>query len=103
MYDEVLRALGPEAKAVLQALISAGTQAGLPVLSLVPPLRFADDLEVPSFLEVTYESFTVRRGCDIGRGVVCSADESVQAIALSTQISPAPDPMPPGLSIETDG
>ena len=103
VYDEVLRALGPDAKTRLQTLISAKTQAGLPALSLLRPLRFADDLEVPSYLEVTYESFTVRRGCDVGPKVVCSADKTIQAISLSTQIATAPDPMPPGLTIDTGG
>ena len=103
VYEEVLRALGPEAETVLPTLISGRTQAGLPVLSLVPPLRFADDLEVPSYLEVTYESFTVRRGCDIGPSVVCSGDKTVQAASLSTQVASAPDPMSPRLSIETGG
>lgn len=80
MYEHVLESLGPDAKTRIQQAITVTSMEGLPVLSLKEPLRFADDREVHSFLEVTYESFAVRRGCGSPPESVCSDDESIQIV-----------------------
>ncbi len=99
VYQQVLDRLGTDARPLLTASVAGHDQAGLPVLDLSPPLRFATDEEVPSALEVSYRTFVVRRGCDPSPGVVCSEDRSVQAVPLENVVSLSPGPPPPGLTI----
>lgn len=54
------------------------TPGRLPSLRLTPPLRWADDDEVPSVMEVDYGWFSVRRGCP-EEALQCS---ELRAVAL---------------------
>lgn len=79
--DEVLMALGPEARTIVEDGIRAHSVNGMAVLDLGSPFVFTEQREIPLRLEVQYETFAVRRGCEPSLGGVCSRDGSVQVIA----------------------
>lgn len=87
----------------MQTLRSSVTERnGFPVIRLHDPLRFAEDYEVPVSMEVAYDTFVVRRGCD--RNVAwgrCSPDQAVQVVALAGLVAPAPPTPPPSLLIRS--
>jgi hypothetical protein len=103
VYPVVLDRLGPDGRDILAQAVRGSVVSDLPVLALEAPLRFADDDEIPLQMEVQYETFAVRRGCDPQRGVVCSRDGLVQAIPLSLLVAPAPRDPPPTIWIESTG
>jgi hypothetical protein len=93
--DGVLSRMGPEARVRIADSISAAARERMPVLTLEPPLSFADDAEVPASMEVMYETFTVRRGCDDTDEATCSDDGCVQVLLLADLVAPTP-PTPDG-------
>jgi hypothetical protein len=88
-YEEAWEALGSEADVLFTDAISGDVEAGSPVLRLKPPFRWAADTELPFAMEVTFETFAVRRGCD-DLAVACSPLGGVQVIPLDRLYSIAP-------------
>jgi hypothetical protein len=88
---DVLDELGPRARRRIEDGIAASSSGGLPVLRLQRPLRFADDADVPSSMEVMYETFTVRRGCSNVEGTDCSDDGCVHVVPLAALVAPPPE------------
>ena len=86
---EVLEALGPDAEAIIRDSVRGSVAAGYPTLLLEPPFRWATDTELPLQMEVTFETFAVRRGCD-DLAVACSAFGGVQVIPVDRLWSGAP-------------
>jgi hypothetical protein len=74
--EETLESLGEGAPNIVMGAISTGSSLGMPVLLLNDPFRW--DLErFP--VEVTYETFAIRRACGV-QALVCSGNELVQLI-----------------------
>lgn len=87
--DEVWQALGSAANEVFFSAFVGEVEGGFPVLKLDPPFRWATDLEVSTAMEVTFETFAVRRGCD-QIAVACNRQGGVQVIPLDRLYSVAP-------------
>jgi len=87
--DEVFAALGPEAGTIIEAGIRAYPVNGMAALDLDYPFVFTEQREIPLRLEILYETFAVRRGCDPSPEVVCSGDGSVHAIPTGLGSLPA--------------
>lgn len=88
-YDEVLEELGPDASKTIHRSIRGSNLLSIPLLSLTLPLRWAtpdDQLTVP--MEVAYETFVVRKGCD-EIAVACSPSRGAQVIPMDRVVSPA--------------
>lgn len=82
VYDHVVAELGELTESILLDSIvphDPPHDSGLPVFELLPPLRWADDYEVPLHMEVAYRDFVVRRGCS-DLAVACSTDDSVEVV-----------------------
>lgn len=92
VYDHVVAELGESTESILLDSIIAHDpphDSGLPVFELLPPLRWADDYELPLAMEVAYRDFVVRRGCS-HLAVACSPDESVEVVPSDRVVSPHP-------------
>lgn len=74
--EETLASLGEGAPNVVMGSISTGSSVGMPVLLLEDPFRW-DPEQFP--VEVTYETFAIRRACG-EQAMVCSENELVQLI-----------------------
>jgi hypothetical protein len=98
LSDEVWEVLGSAANEVFFNAFSGEIENELPVLRLAPPFRWATDLEVPTAMEVTFETFAVRRGCD-GIAVACSPQGGVQVIPLDRFYPSAPQWDEPRVSV----
>jgi hypothetical protein len=61
-----------------------------PRLVLTPPLRWADDAEVPLQMLVQYETFAVLRGCGPD-AVACNLTRAVQVVPLDRLVAPSPE------------
>ncbi len=89
LYDEVWEELGAAANEVFFNAFGGDIENGFPVLRLDPPFRWATDFEVPTAMEVTFETFAVRRGCD-EIVVACNRQGGVQVMPLDRLYSSAP-------------
>jgi hypothetical protein len=71
--------VAPDERELRQAVESIDGQesAGLPVLKLEPPLRWASDIETETVMQVQYSTFSVRRGCQT-LAATCSVGHAVQ-------------------------
>jgi hypothetical protein len=74
--EETLESLGEGAPNVVMRSISTGSNLDMPVLMLDDPFRW-DPEQFP--VEVTYETFAIRRACG-EQAMVCSGNEVVQLI-----------------------
>jgi hypothetical protein len=74
--EETLESLGEGAPNIVMGGISTGSSLGMPVLLLNDPFRW-DPERFP--VEVTYETFAIRRACGV-QALVCSGNEMVQLI-----------------------
>jgi hypothetical protein len=74
--EETLESLGEGAPNIVMGAISTGSSLGMPVLLLNDPFRW-DPERFP--VEVTYETFAIRRACGV-QALVCSGNEMVQLI-----------------------
>jgi hypothetical protein len=74
--EETLESLGEGAPDIVMGSISTGSSLGMPVLLLDDPFRW-DPEQFP--VEVTYETFAIRRACG-DQALVCSGNEVVQLI-----------------------
>jgi hypothetical protein len=74
--EETLESLGEGAPYIVMGSISTGSRLGMPVLVLDDPFRW-DQEQFP--VEVTYETFAIRRACS-EHALVCSGNEVVQLI-----------------------
>ena len=101
VYDDMLERLGPEGRDLLAGSVRGYSVGELPVLELSPPLRFAADHELPLAMEVEYQTFVIRRGCEPRLGAVCSEDGLVQAIPLRSLVSGVPRLPPNTIQIES--
>jgi hypothetical protein len=99
VYDDLLEALGPEAHEIIQNGIRVHLVNGMPALDLDTPFFFPDDADYPFQMEVMYQTFFVRRGCNPHPEAVCSADGLLHAIPRHLSEGP---PLPPSFSIESD-
>ncbi len=79
LYDEVWEKLGSAANEVFFSAFVGEVEGGFPVLKLDPPFRWATDLESPTPMEVSFDTFAVRRGCD-QIAVACNSQGGVQVI-----------------------
>lgn len=77
--EDVLEHLGQRADQVITSSIRLDTTRGLPVLELDPPFRWPVGSEPSAPMEVRYESFVVRAGCE-ELAVACSQTGAVQVI-----------------------
>ena len=99
-YDEFLAV--PGARELLRTGITARTRYRMPVLQLSSPLRFATSDEVPSYMEVEYETFSVLRGCDESLApLACTSRPGAQVVSADVLYAPAPAPPdgPVGLAL----
>ncbi|MDE0216395.1 MAG: hypothetical protein OXN79_07445 [bacterium] len=90
VYDHVVAELGETTESILLDSIVAldpPHESGLPVFELLPPLRWADDYEVPLHMEVAYRDFVVRRGCS-ELAVACSPGKAVEVVPGDRVASP---------------
>ncbi len=71
--------VSPDERELRQAVesIDGRESAGLPVLDLEPPLRWASDIETETVMQVQYSTFSVRRGCRT-LAATCSDRHAVQ-------------------------
>ncbi len=71
--------VSPDERELRQAVesIDGRESAGLPVLDLEPPLRWASDIETETVMQVQYSTFSVRRGCRT-LAATCSDKHAVQ-------------------------
>lgn len=92
VYDHVVAELGESTESILLDSIvplDPPHDSGLPVFELLPPLRWADDYELPLHMEVSYRDFVVRRGCS-DLAVACSPDNFVEVVPRDRVRSPHP-------------
>ena len=92
VYNHVVAELGESTESILLDSIvplDPPHESGLPVFELLPPLRWANDYELPLHMEVSYRDFVVRRGCS-NLAVACSPDESVEVVPSDRVVSPHP-------------
>ena len=90
VYDHVVAELGETTESILLdsiVALDAPHESGLPVFELLPPLRWADDYEVPLHMEVAYRDFVVRRGCS-ELAVACSPGKAVEVVPGDRVASP---------------
>ncbi|MDE0236688.1 MAG: hypothetical protein OXN95_05630 [bacterium] len=90
VYDHVVAELGELTESILLDSIvprDPPHDSGLPVFELLPPLRWADDYEVPLHMEVAYRDFVVRRGCS-ELAVACSPGKAVEVVPGDRVASP---------------
>lgn len=92
VYDHVVAELGASTESIfLDSIIARDPphDSGLPAFELLPPLRWADDYEIPLQMMVSYRDFVVRRGCS-DLAVACSPDDSVEVVPSDRVVSPHP-------------
>ncbi len=90
VYEDILEAWGDGIEAdLLQHIRPVNGESGLPSFELSGPFLWAEDTDVPAFMEVFYDTFVVRRGCGES-GVSCSSSGSVQVIPIDEVVAPAP-------------
>lgn len=87
--EDILERLGPDAERIITSSIRLSTTRGLPVLELDAPFRWPAGPEFPVPLEVHYEDFVIRAGCE-SLAVACSRTGAVQLIPRA---EPWPRPM----------
>ena len=98
VYKEVTEALGPRAREILTDGIRLREDLGLPVFELGPPFRLARVGEVPSWMEVKYETFVVRPGC-LFTPVICDDTRSLQIASIAESRGETFPPVPETISI----
>lgn len=95
LYDDVVSALGDSAAEIVLGSIvpsTASSESRLPAFELRPPLRWAEDYELPDLMMVQYPNFIVRRGCS-DLAAACSPDGSLEVVPGEHIWAPA-DPWP---------
>lgn len=98
-YDHVLEHLGEDAEKTVRASIRGSQTAGLPVLELDDPFRWARDEELPIVMETRYSTFSVRRGCS-RYAAACSAGDEVQVLWRPAELSSSPQWRMPEVTVE---
>ena len=90
VYDDILARWGDHAESVLvDSVHPPPRRTALPAFDLDPPLRWATNDDLPLHMQVMFEDFVVRRGCD-EVAVACSIRRAVQIIPAQEVFAPAP-------------
>lgn len=90
VYDAVLTEWGDQAERILvDSVHPQPRRTALPAFDLDPPLRWATNHDLPLHMQVQFEDFVVRRGCD-EVAMACSIRRAIQLIPAQEVFAPAP-------------
>ena len=88
-YDDVLEELGPDADVIIQRSMTGSNHLGIPQLLLASPFRWmTPEDQIPAHMQVQYETFVVRQGCD-DLAIACNVFHGIQVIPMERVSEPA--------------